>query len=76
VSTWLWVIGALPFATALVLVFFGSRFTRGPGTTVAGVLSLFLLAVPAGVAVVVALVLKICRRFKAVAVSAIGEMRG
>ena len=75
-SRWLWVIGALPFATALVLMLFGSRFTRGREATVVGVLLLFLLAVPAGVAAVVALGLKICRRFKAVAVGAIGKMRG
>jgi NADH:ubiquinone oxidoreductase subunit K len=68
---WLWLILVLPFATALVL--FGSRFSRGPASTVAGVLLLFFLAMPATVAVVVAVVLKIFRRLKS---TAVGEIRG
>ena len=51
---WLWLILVLPCATALVLVLFGSRFSRGPASTVAGVLLLFFLAAPATLAVVVA----------------------
>ena len=70
---WLWLILVLPFATALVPVLFGSRFSRRSGATVAGVLLLFLLAVPSTIAVVVAVVLKIFRRFKPLAV---GGMRG
>jgi len=69
---WLWLILVLPLATALVLVLFGSRFSRGPASTVAGALLLFFLAVPATVAVVVAAVLKIFRRLKSMTV---GEMR-
>jgi NADH:ubiquinone oxidoreductase subunit K len=68
---WLWLILVLLFAPALAL--FGSRFSRGPASTVAGVLLLFFLAVPATVAVLVAVVLKIFRRSKSMAV---GEMRG
>jgi NADH:ubiquinone oxidoreductase subunit K len=54
----------LLFAAALVLVLFGPRLSRGPAATVAGVLLLFILAVPAAVAMVAALVAQIYRRFK------------
>jgi NADH:ubiquinone oxidoreductase subunit K len=70
---WLGLIAVLPFASALALVLFGSRVSRGPAATVWGVLLLFLLAVPATIAVVVAVVRKVFRRFKPLAV---GGMRG
>ena len=64
---WLWLILTLPFAIALLLVLLRSRCSRGPAATVVGVLSLFILAVPAAVAMVVALVLKVYRRVKSLA---------
>ena len=74
--SWLWLVPALPFATALLLVLFGRRYSRRPAATVMGVLLLFILAVPAAAAVVVALALKIYRRFRFLDVDELSEMRG
>ena len=71
-----WLIPALLFATAVVVLLFSSRFSRGPAATVMGILLLFILAVPAAVFVVVALVLKICRRFNFSAAGAPSKIRG
>jgi len=58
----LWLILALPFAARLVRLLFGSRFSGGSAATVRAVLLLFILTVL--VAVLMALALKIYRRYR------------